>query len=87
MVAVEMSPMIFSASLQAWYILSISSRLRASSALSSIILCCNQNTIMRSIYQVFTLRHIEAKHLDRNSLPSAQTKADRYFKLGQKFLS
>ena len=39
MVAVETSPMIFSASLQAWYIRNISSLFRASSALSSIIFC------------------------------------------------
>jgi len=36
-VAMETSPMIFMASLHAWYCLSISSRLIASSALSSII--------------------------------------------------
>ena len=38
-VAVETSPMILRASLQAWYIRNISSRLRASSALSSIMDC------------------------------------------------
>ena len=38
-VAIETSPMIFRASLQAWYWRSISSRLIASSALSSIIDC------------------------------------------------
>ena len=36
-VAVDTSPIIFKASLHAWYILNISSRLIASSALSSII--------------------------------------------------
>ena len=39
-VAMETSPMMRSASLQAWYWRSISSRLTASSALSSIIDCC-----------------------------------------------
>lgn len=38
-VAMDTSPMIFRASLQAWYCRSISSRFRASSALSSIMEC------------------------------------------------
>ena len=45
-VAVDISPIIFNASLQAWYILNISSLLRASSALSSIIPCCKYDIII-----------------------------------------
>ena len=44
-VAMETSPMILRAFLQAWYCRSISSRLIASSALSSIIDCCERNFI------------------------------------------
>ncbi len=43
-VAIDTSPMILSASLQAWYWRSISSRLMASSALSSIMDCYRTET-------------------------------------------
>ena len=40
-VAIDTSPIMLRASLQAWYCRSISSLLRASSALSSIMVCWN----------------------------------------------
>lgn len=49
-VAIATSPMIRNASLQAWYILIISSRFRASSGLSSIIVFCTK-------YGTFNERH------------------------------
>ena len=54
MVALEMSPMILSAYLHAWYIRSISSRRSASSALSSIIPCCNAVTVSIHVARVLS---------------------------------
>ena len=83
--------MIFKASLQAWYILSISSRLKASSALSSIMLCCRQNTKMSllSLSNLSRFNYVgqhRARHQYRNVLPHVPlTEAHKFFKLGQKF--
>ena len=71
--AIETSPMILSASLQAWYMRSISSRLTASSALSSIMFDC-------SIQSRKPLR-IERKYtLTRNT-----NRVSRCVKVGQQF--
>jgi len=59
-VAIDTSPMILSASLQAWYILRVSSRLMASSALSSIIDCCKskQASLQLALKSCIKQKHI-----------------------------